>query len=49
MVPYPAHTQACAPDADWFLRFVGNKWSIQKAMSASLNALFRFELGPSRA
>ena len=37
------------PHVDWFLRFVGNKWSIQKALSASLNALFRFELGPSRA
>jgi hypothetical protein len=34
---------------DWFLRFVGNKWSIQKELSVSLNALFRFELEPSTA
>jgi hypothetical protein len=29
------------PHVDWFLRFVGNKWSIQKALSVSLNAFFR--------
>ena len=41
-------SRICAP-VDWFLRFVGNKRSVQKELSVSLNALFRFELGPSRA
>ena len=44
--PTGLHFRICAP-VDWFLRFVGNKRSIQKALSVSLNALFRFELGPS--
>lgn len=38
--PTGLHSRICT-HIDWFLRFVRNKWSIQKALSAPLNALFR--------
>jgi hypothetical protein len=38
--PTGLHSRICA-HVDWFLRFVGNKRSVQKELSVSLNALFR--------